>query len=203
MSAHTKDPFVWIKDNSLSKEFCDNLITKFNQNSHLNTEGMTISGEVNRIKQSKDCHISSHMIYRDEDEVFFNSLSDSLSEYDREVSKRLDLWHFSNNFVKCDFSSGLPTQDTGYQMQKTEPDEFYDWHHDWIFHNDGSRTLTYIWYLNDIDEGGYTEFQNGDKIQPVTGRLLLFPATWTYIHRGFPPKNKTKYIVTGWLLNKV
>ena len=30
------------------------------------------------------------------------------------------------------------------------------------------------------------------------GRLVLFPATWVYVHRGFPPKVR-KYICTGWV----
>ena len=88
-------------------------------------------------------------------------------------------------------------------MQKTSPGDFYDWHHDWMYHHGGVRTLTYIWYLNTIKDGGYTEFFNGTKVQPVTGKLLIFPATWTYMHRGFPPKSQSKYIVTGWLLNQL
>jgi len=61
------------------------------------------------------------------------------------------------------------------------------------------RVLTFIWYLNDIEEDGYTEFMDGTKVQPKTGRFCLFPATWEYHHRGYPPKSQTKYICTGWL----
>ena len=31
------------------------------------------------------------------------------------------------------------------------------------------------------------------------GKLLIFPATWTYMHRGNVPISEDKYIVTGWL----
>ena len=198
-----QDPYIWTKEKTLSRKFCKDLITKFNSNSQLNSHGLTVNGEASHIKKSIDCYLSGYDIYKEEDKVFFNSLSSALTEYEQVVSKRVDTWHMTNNFVKCDFSSGLPTRDTGYQMQKTNPGDFYDWHHDWMYHHGGVRTLTYIWYLNTVTQGGYTEFFNGIKVQPVTGKLLIFPATWTYMHRGFPPKTQSKYIVTGWLLNQL
>ena len=54
----------------------------------------------------------------------------------------------------------------------------------------GVRCLTYIWYLNDIDEDGYTEFIDGTKVQPKTGRICIFPATWTFIHPDIHQKIK-------------
>jgi hypothetical protein len=67
----------------------------------------------------------------------------------------------------------------------------------------GSRALTFIWYLNDVTDDGYTEFIDGTRIQPETGKLLIFPATWTYLHRGVSPKTETKYICTGWIYSKL
>ena len=51
------------------------------------------------------------------------------------------------------------------------------------------------------DSGGWTEFIDGTRIQPKVGSILLFPATWTYVHRGYPTK-VPKYIVTGWIYAK-
>ena len=62
-----------------------------------------------------------------------------------------------------------------------------------------NRLLTIIWYLNDIHEDGYTEFYSGLKVQPEEGKIMMFPALWPYVHRGFPPKSETKYICTGWI----
>ena len=61
--------------------------------------------------------------------------------------------------------------------------------------------ITYLFYLNTIEEGGETEFIDGTKIKPETGKLLIFPATWTYEHRGNVPISSNKYICTGWLYN--
>jgi hypothetical protein len=95
-------------------------------------------------------------------------------------------------------------QDSGYQIQRTNPNSGYSWHSDFNtikseIENNGVRMLTFIWYLNDIVEDGYTEFIDGTKIQPKTGRMVIFPACWTFFHRGYPPKSEIKYIATGWL----
>jgi hypothetical protein len=55
-------------------------------------------------------------------------------------------------------------------------------------------------YLNDIEDGGETEFLYLSKrVKPVTGRVLLWPAGYTHTHRGNPPLKDTKYIITGWV----
>ena len=55
-------------------------------------------------------------------------------------------------------------------------------------------------YLNDVKEGGETEFLYQHKrYQPKEGTLLIFPAGFTHTHRGNPPISNDKYIVTGWL----
>ena len=51
--------------------------------------------------------------------------------------------------------------------------------------------------IDEKDEGD-TEFADGTRIQPVAGRLIFFPATWTFLHRGYPPKVK-KYLCNGWI----
>jgi hypothetical protein len=60
------------------------------------------------------------------------------------------------------------------------------------------RLLTFIWYLNDVTDGGETEFING-KIKPKTGKLLIFPSSWNYYHKGNMPLSNDKYIITGWI----
>ena len=65
---------------------------------------------------------------------------------------------------------------------------------------DSCRIVTFLFYLNDVEEGGETFFYNG-KVKPEAGKLILFPATWTYNHKGNMPISNDKYIVTGWFYN--
>jgi len=59
--------------------------------------------------------------------------------------------------------------------------------------------------LNDVNEGGETVFQlNREvspsiKVQPKTGKLLMFPPLWTHPHLALPPVSGPKYIVGGYL----
>jgi hypothetical protein len=63
-----------------------------------------------------------------------------------------------------------------------------------------NRIITYLWYLNDVEEGGETDFPDINiKVKPETGKLVLFPATWDFPHCGKMPISSNKYIVTGWL----
>ena len=71
-----------------------------------------------------------------------------------------------------------------------------DFHCDSV--KDRYRVITFIWYLNNIDEGGETEFWGDYKIKPKKGKLIFFPACWCFPHRGKTPISDDKYIITGW-----
>ena len=63
-----------------------------------------------------------------------------------------------------------------------------------------NRYLVYMTYLNDITEGGETEFfYQGVKITPRKGLTLIWPSDWPFTHRGIPAMKEEKVIVTGWL----
>lgn len=188
---------IWLKHNSLSVEFCNHTIEKFDRDSR-KTQGV-VSGPTDTIvdksiKSSMDLVISEFPDWKEEDKVFYESLQPAVEEY-------IDYCKELNEFLYPYY--GTQIKDIGYQIQRTEPGEFYRWHHDFLGDEiNGARALTFIWYLNDITDEGYTEFIDGTRIQPETGKLLIFPATWTYTHRGVSPKSETKYICTGWIYNK-
>ena len=63
------------------------------------------------------------------------------------------------------------------------------------------RVALYMYYLNDVAEGGETEFYfQARKIQPRRGSLVIAPAGFTHTHRGNVPLSGDKYILTSWLL---
>lgn len=64
-----------------------------------------------------------------------------------------------------------------------------------------NRYLVFLWYLNDVEEGGETEFARlGIKVPPRAGRLLMFPPYWMYQHVGRPPISGEKYILSTYML---
>jgi len=76
---------------------------------------------------------------------------------------------------------------------------FHTWHSEWSKENN-SRMLVYQLYLNTLPEGeGETEFfQQGVRCKPEAGKLVIWPAGWTHVHRGNPNYSTDKYIITGW-----
>jgi hypothetical protein len=84
-------------------------------------------------------------------------------------------------------------------LQKTEPKEgFHAFHCEDSAWNTQTRTLAWMVYLNDVEDGGETEFLYQQlKIKPVKGRIVIWPGSFTHLHRGNPPMSN-KYIATGW-----
>ena len=187
---------IWVKEKSLSEDFCNQVINKFE------TDPYRKAGEVDQnnpridknLKVTIDTTITHNIAWREEDEVLYKALGNALYEYEIHLQKT------SSGKWNLHPSDGYQVKDTGYMVQKYEPNGFYNWHHDWCMNEGWSRIYTYIWYINTIKEedGGWTEFIDGTRIQPKVGSILFFPATWTYVHRGYPTK-VPKYIVTGWI----
>lgn len=186
-----KDPLIWIKKDALDSDFCSQCIKKFESDDRKYPGVVGKSRSVQpTIKTSTDLYICNLPGWEEESKIFYNSLSKALSEY--------FLYVHTINEELNPFFRNIEIVDSGYQIQKTIPKGFYTWHDDFLVEDNRVRALTYIWYLNNVKSGGYTEFINGDKVNPETGKLMIFPSTWTYLHRGYPPASKTKYIVTGW-----
>ena len=61
------------------------------------------------------------------------------------------------------------------------------------------RVFAWMTYLNDVEEGGETEFlYQNRREEAVKGDVLMFPAGFTHTHRGNPPIGNSKYLVTSW-----
>ena len=175
--------FIYALPNQLTPEFCKAVIDKF-ENDESTHPGVTWSGHDVSMKQSTDLLISSNPDWSREDRIFSEALSCGLQRYNAHLN--------TGAVATVSYTDGF---DIGYQIQRTTPGGFYNWHHDAT----DSRRLTFIFYLNDVKRKGYTEFCDGTKVKPKAGTLLLFPATNQYVHRGVAPVNEIKYIMTGWI----
>ena len=190
----TLSTFIKTYDNALTEEFCQKVCDKFDKDDRL-TPGRL--GNVPRVdkrtKDTTDLGVTSlkDAGWGEEDKVFFDSLDKHMQMYWEDIEKVKG---------KTPLASGTEVTDKGYQIMRYEPDGYFHWHHDFIVEkNKGARIITFIWYLNNANKEGYTEFCDGTISTPKTGKLLIFPADWMYIHRGRPPKIGRKYICTGWM----
>tara|TARA_B100001996_G_scaffold363227_1_gene331326 strand:+ start:62 stop:721 length:660 start_codon:yes stop_codon:yes gene_type:complete len=60
------------------------------------------------------------------------------------------------------------------------------------------RFISFLWYLNDVEEGGQTLF-HGKEVKPKKGRLVIFPPLWLFPHMGTEPISNTKYVMSSYL----
>jgi len=106
------------------------------------------------------------------------------------------------------------------QGQRYRTGEYFHEHYDWFDTSadywdrerrcGGQRTWTAMVYLNDVDEGGATDFTRIPiSIAPLRGSLLLWnnalpdgtPNPWT-MHAARPVVRGVKYVVTKWFRTK-
>tara|TARA_R100001440_G_scaffold7469_1_gene14655 strand:- start:691 stop:1296 length:606 start_codon:yes stop_codon:yes gene_type:complete len=195
-SEEIKDPFIWVKDNALPKDICKETINRFERYKNHQQQGIIGKGIDVKIKDSQDLLISSWMDFRDICMILTAITSEELFNYRNHCSKLNKKSFTTNNDISLTLPSSVIENliVDRHQVQKTSSGKGYTWHNDTVSYE--RRVLTYIYYLNDVEDG-WTEFWQGDKIAPKEGRLLIFPSIWTYFHQGYPPK-QDKYISIGW-----
>lgn len=82
---------------------------------------------------------------------------------------------------------------------RAEDNECFQTHFDSI-NSVCDRYLVFLWYLNDVSQGGETWFPGLNLgVEPRAGRLLMFPPYWMYAHQGRPPHDGDKYILSTYL----
>ena len=127
-----------------------------------------------------------------------NSKFKSLNNYIKELYKCFidyqDQWPFVKSLVK-DVDIGL------FNIQKYLPgDHFSKVQIERSSLQSSHRVLAWMTYLNEVEDGGTTNFSHYDiKVKPETGKTLIWPAEWTHAHSGEVLNSGVKYIVTGWM----
>ncbi len=218
--------FIRVYENALSKEFCDNFITVFEQSPHLQ-QGTTSGGVDLAKKDSRDLYLNSHPEYADqlkhiqqttagyifkyiEEHIFMMIGAFGLKVYHPKTGKPVDLTQ--DNFAEVGkpqlpllvqqiFRMGF-IQAQKYDVNKGG----YPYWHSEVYpqagHNEAlHRVLLFMFYLNDVEEGGETEFYYQQrKISPKQGTMVIAPGYFTHTHRGNKPISNDKYILTSWIL---
>jgi hypothetical protein len=80
----------------------------------------------------------------------------------------------------------------------TDGNDAFDTHVDVSDYASARRFLSFMLYLNDVNEGGETIFDDL-TIKPKTGTMIVFPPLWMYPHKGVAPISNTKYIMSTYL----
>ena len=169
---------------------CEKIVSFFEENKDLQSQGAVGDGVDEKIKKSTDITIYPNNL---KEEKFFlfkdylNSLNQCYQDY-RET------YPFLKKFIK--------KVDLGYfNIQRYLPGgHFANLHSERTSLQNLHRPFAWMTYLNDVDDGGTTDFDYFDiKVKPEKGKTLIWPAEWTHAHTGSILKSGKKYIITGWM----
>tara|TARA_X000000368_G_C23055124_1_gene723482 strand:+ start:3486 stop:4121 length:636 start_codon:yes stop_codon:yes gene_type:complete len=167
--------FIGIWDEVIPEDFCEFIIN------YMDTSSFVLSRDYSFV-QDKQINLQAF------DPGAAGFIYDGVTHC---VKKYVERYPYLSNF---DHHSSLCL------LQKTEPKQGYHPFHAEDTTWDGStRTLAWMVYFNDVEEGGETEWLYQQlKIKPKAGRVVIWPGSFTHMHRGNPPM-ENKYIATGWL----
>jgi len=199
------ESFIYVKKNSICDDLCDEIINNF-ENEPKKHDGITIGGLQKHIKNTTDFIIPTNC------EMWYKIHKCLLKELTKNIEQYIDSlcydeYKMSSQNSKMDYTP-LDKQNIiffNFMVQRYIKNEGK-----YIYHNDFNidlkknvyRVITYLWYLNTVEEGGETVFWNDYKIKPEKGKLILFPANWSFPHCGKMPISSNKYIITGWIYYK-
>tara|TARA_E500000331_G_scaffold350276_1_gene394867 strand:+ start:976 stop:1563 length:588 start_codon:yes stop_codon:yes gene_type:complete len=190
--------FIGIYDNALSKKDCRDIIEQCERGSFNKGKAAPYVDETRDFLTNSYPRLSdtsnhlTHTLY---------ALRQSLLKYtakyvdsNKELTTCVGKWH------ECD----------AFNIQKYNPKQFYQILHcemDGLEQRDNQlvydRMLVWMFYLNTVRDGGGTAFPQYNKIiKAREGRLVIWPAYWTHMHKGIVSNTETKYIATGWYVFK-
>lgn len=88
-----------------------------------------------------------------------------------------------------------------FNIQRYQPGEgFFDWHYERNpFPPYNNRALVFMTYLNDVEDAGTHFMYQKITTECKKGVTVIWPADWTYTHKGQISKEHEKTIITGWI----
>lgn len=191
------DDFIGVFDNALSKEHCEELIKIYEDSAQLN---FAIS---RKDMGSEKIHQDNNLVFigskkHVNDDIFFDTVQPSIQQFVNTA------WtSYTEYAAKYGVLSSLASHRfyDSIKIQKTKPAEGYHvWHCEHDNRKNGSRLLLVMVYLNDVEEGGETEFlYQSRRIKPKRGTMVICPSGFTHTHRGNPPLTGDKYMINGWI----
>jgi hypothetical protein len=180
------------------KTFCHEIIEKFESDSR-KRQGELHNGHVDTtFKKCVDLEIGDCPDW----EVQNGRLHDIFMTAMRNYVNNLKLNVFGEDkahIVKQIFYTPRGVKVNVFKMGRYDVGGLFNWHVDCV--SSANRICNYIIYLNENE--ACTEFLNGKKIKPEVGKIVFFPTTWTYAHRGQPVEKGHKYILTGFIYTDI
>ena len=188
--------FIGVYDNYILPEECDKAIKLFEDQNKFNKTLNRVQFENASVLHKHD---NQYFATPDNLNIWWSELKSMMVNYE------LAWIHYDQNTGASETYDQVPLHFTTLKVQKTLPTQGYHvWHveHGRTY-DTASRAFAFSIYLNDVKEGGETEFLHFSKrVKPKKGRIVIWPASFPYVHRGNSPLSNEKYILTSWMMLK-
>lgn len=176
--------FIHVYEDAIESQYCEKLVEYFEENkdSHerINQNKVPNFTQLNLTQHSKD-----------------NKEIDNLHSYliARTFNYRDQYYEFVDS--RC-FPKQHHFEEFRIKKYIANTEDQFDTHVDVTDYASARRYLSFLWYLNDVEDGGETVFLDM-TIKPKCGSLVIFPPLWVFPHRGCVAKSNDKYILSTYL----
>ncbi|SDK56105.1 2OG-Fe(II) oxygenase [Microbulbifer yueqingensis] len=213
---------------AMSPEMCDLLVRRFREAPE-KQPGRIGSGIDRSKKNSSDLFISGLESWREEcsvvnqlvlralmgycrryPHILTGALSPTIYDENLQAPRNLtseDIGRLTDEQLQMLVTGIFRLDGINFQHYEKSSGGFRHWHSEHYPHPTDPeqkslhRVLFWLLYLNDVEEGGETEFQyQGISLKPRTGSLVLSPCGFTHTHRGNVPLSGDKYVLTSWVM---
>lgn len=210
--------FVEIYEDVLSDYCCNQIVKCFETHEQFTRPGKTLNGNIEINTEIKDSTDLNLLLFKDDiSSKVWGTLAECIregmanyilkypiiggrksmkiyEEQDKEKA-RTELWNGFSVFPFTALAKKYEKNKQGYHMMHCDQGTCFPH----IY-----RQAVCMFYLNDVKQGGETEFLHQEiKIKPKKGSLVIFPAFYTHIHRGCIPESNDKYILNFWIVTGV
>ncbi|TQV88418.1 2OG-Fe(II) oxygenase [Aliikangiella coralliicola] len=213
---------------AFSPEYCQQLIKKFKKSPH-KTDGRTGAGVDKSKKDSLDLYISNLPEWEEDCNIIGQTILKATVQYakmypfiltgaispsilDPETKELRTIQY--DDLAKLDEPQLENLVRTIYRLDEVNLQRYtkgrggyHHWHSEHYPHPTDNqqrslhRVLLWLIYLNDVEDGGETEFfYQQAQVKPTQGSLILAPCGFTHTHRGSIPKSNDKYVLASWVL---
>jgi hypothetical protein len=183
--------YIRVIDNVLDSEFCEHLIRQFELCKDYHKE---IPGKMIEL----DCFNTQH-----NPRAWLPKAVKTVYDWTRDTDRIIDVVKPLAQAYrdKWDQHHCLPEKYSaeGIRIKCYRPGEHeFKMHVDQGTRESASRFMAFLFYLNNSEAG--TEFPLENlTVEARQGRLLIFPPSWQFPHRGVMPTLGTKYIMSTYL----
>ncbi len=213
---------------ALTPDYCQHLINKF-EKSKQKKAGRTGAGVDKSKKDSMDLYLSASSDWKQERENISQLIINATVQYarmypfiltgaispsilDQKTGKPRTITHEDIGQIGDEQLEQLVRtiyrlDDINMQRYTKGSGGYHHWHSEHYPHPNDSkqrslhRVLLWLIYLNDVEEGGETEFFfQQAKVKPAQGSLVLAPCGFTHTHRGCVPVSNDKYVLASWVM---